>query len=146
MIKISGKDNVRVIYLPPWPIYSFITHRTENVIREWLKDEKVPRTQVAIFQAKIDAYEQGGPDLNPGLIEGPVSKNIYKMKIKGHKGHMQLRPMVCYGPFENGEVTMLLGAIEKDFKLRPGNCKMQAQENREILIQNRMRRRRERID
>ncbi len=101
---------------------------------------------MAVFQAKIDAYERGGPDLNPGLIEGPVAKNIYKMKIKGNRGHVQLRPMVCYGPFLQSEVTMLVGAIEKDFKLRPENCKTQAQENREIVIADRGRRRRERID
>jgi hypothetical protein len=88
----------------------------------------------------------GGPDLNPGLIEGPVAKDIYKMKIKGHKGHVQLRPMVCYGPFTSNEVTMLVGAIEKDFKLRPENCKVLAHENRQIVIADRGRRRRERID
>ena len=68
------------------------------------------------------------------------------MKIKGHKGHVQLRPMVCYGPFMDTEVTMLVGAIEKDFRLTPKNCKTEAQENREIVIQDRTRRRRERID
>lgn len=141
------KDNTGVIFFPQWPIYCFVTHRNENIIREWLRAEKVPKTQIAIFQAKIDSYERGGPDLNPGLIsDGPVAKNIYKMKIKGHKGHVQLRPMVCYGPFRDGEVTLLLGAIEKDSKLRPENCKQQAQDNREILIADRRRRRRERID
>jgi hypothetical protein len=142
----TRKDNASVILFTQWPIYSFISHRGESVIREWLEQEKVPRTQVATFQAKIDAYERGGPDLNPGLIEGPVAKNIYKMKIKGNKGHVQLRPMVCYGPFLQSEVTMLVGAIEKDFKLRPENCKTRAQENREIVIADRGRRRRERVD
>lgn len=146
MQNTTGKDNTGVILFTKWPIYSFVTHRGENIIREWLKEEKVPRTQVAIFQAKIDAYERGGPDLSPGLIEGPVAKNIFKMKIKGHKGHVQLRPMVCYGPFTQTEVTMLVGAIEKGFKLRPENCKSQAQENRDIVIADRRRRRRERID
>ena len=111
------------------------------------KEEKVPKTQIAVFQAKIDLYERGGPDLSPGFIEGPITKNIYKMKIKGHKGHVQLRPMVCYGPFNNQEeVTMLVGAIEKDFKLIPENCKLEAQQNREIVLNDRARRRRERID
>ena len=135
-----------MIFFTRWPIYSFVTHRGENIIREWLKKERVPKTQIAIFQAKIDLYERAGPDLSPGFIEGPVAKNIYKMKIKGHKGHVQLRPMVCYGPFIDTEVTMLTGAIEKDFKLIPPNCKAEAQENREIVINDRTRRRHERID
>src|SRR5437667_3102663 len=76
-----------------WQVFCFITHRGENIICEWLKKEKVPRTQVAMFQAKLDTFERGGPDLSPGLISsGPVGKDIFKMKIKGHKGHMQLRP------------------------------------------------------
>jgi hypothetical protein len=138
-------NNVRVIFLPRWPIYCFVSRRGENVIREWLDAEKVPRTQIANFQAKIDSFERGGPELNPGLIVGPVAKDIYKMKIKGNKGHMQLRPMLCYGPFGNTDVTLLVGAIEKDSKLRPENCKSQAQENRRTLIADRGRRRRERI-
>jgi hypothetical protein len=143
----TGVNNAGVIFLPPWTIYCFTTHRDRNIIREWLEKERVPKTQIAIFQAKIDSFERGGPDLNPGLVsDGPVAKNIYKMKIKGHKGHVQLRPMVCYGPFGASEVTLLFGAIEKDFKLKPENCKEQAQQNREILIADRSRRRRERID
>jgi|SRR5208337_1193198 len=146
MEKSTRKYNAGVILFPKWPIYCFVDHRENNVIREWLKAEKVPWTQVATFQAKIDAYERGGPELNPGLIVGPVAKNIHKMKIKGHKGHVQLRPMVCFGPFSNTEVTLLCGAIEKDFKLKPTNCKEHAQENREALLADRTRRRRERID
>ena len=136
-----------VILLPKWPIYYFVDHRGQNVIRQWLRDEKVQWAQVATFQAKIDLFERGGPGLTPGFIsDGPVAKNIYKMKIKGNKGHVQLRPMVCYGPFAHNEVTILFGAIEKDFKLSPKNCKEKAQENLQILIADRTRRRRERID
>lgn len=142
----SVNNNVCVISSRRWPIYSFVDHRGDNVIRQWLKKERVEKTQIAIFQSKIDLYERGGPDLSPGFIEGPIAKDIYKMKIKGHKGHVQLRPMVCYGPFLPTEVTMLIGAIEKDFKLRPENCRSQAQENRQILMDDRMRRRHERID
>lgn len=145
MASTSGNNNAHVIILPPWPIYCFLTQRGENIIREWLDAERVTKTQVAIFQAKIDAFERGGPELNPGLIVGPVAKNIHKMKIKGHKGHVQLRPMVCYGPFGEAEVTLLFGAIEKDSKLRPETCKERAHDNRETLIADPRRRRRERV-
>jgi hypothetical protein len=142
----SGNNNASVIYFPTWPVYCFITHRNLNLIREWLEAERVTKTQIALFQAKIDTFERGGPDLNPGLIStGPVAKNIFKMKIKGRKGHVQLRPMVCYGPFEERAVTLLFGAIEKDSRLRPDNCKEQAQANRDILIADPKRRRRERL-
>jgi hypothetical protein len=148
MSKANGKHNTAVISLPPWPVFSFLTPRNLNIIREWLAAEKVSKTQIADFQAKIDAYERGGPDLNPGLIVGPIakSKHVFKMKIKGNKGHVQLRPMVCFGPPAPHEVTMLLGAIEKDGKLTPSNYKEKALDNRETLIADATRRRRERID
>jgi len=129
-----------------WQVFCFITHRGENIIREWLRKEKVPRTQVAVFQSKLDTFERGGPDLSPGLISsGPVAKDIYKMKIKGHKGHVQLRPMLCYGPFGDAEITLLAGAIEKGFKLIPSTCFSEAQENRTILVANPSRRRNESV-
>lgn len=145
MQKQVENDNAHVILSTKWQVYFFLTHRGENVIREWLSRERIQNTQIANFQAKIDAFEQGGPDLSPGLIVGPVAKKIYKMKIKGNKGHVQLRPMLCYGPFGTTEVTLLLGVIEKDFKLRPDDWKRLAQDNREILIANPLRRIRERL-
>jgi hypothetical protein len=142
----SGKDNASVILSGQWEVYCFISHRADNVIKEWLKKEKVPSSQIAIMQAKLDAFERGGPALSPGLItDGPVAKHIYKMKIKGNKGHVQLRPMLCYGPFGQNEITLLVGAIEKGGSLVPATCKAEAQENRKILIPNPGRRRRERI-
>ena len=130
-----------------WKVFFFTTHRGENVIVEWLKRERVPKTQIAIFQAKLDAFERGGPDLSPGLIsDGPVAKDIYKMKIKGNRGHMQLRPMLCYGPFNRkAEITLLAGAIEKDRELNPKTCKADAQNNRKTLLADPRRRRRERL-
>ena len=66
------------------------------------------------------------------------------MKIKGNKGQVQLRPMVCKGPFDmSKEFTLLHGAIEKDKKLIPEDVKSRAQSNRTILIGSPMRRRHE---
>lgn len=135
-----------LVRMPPaWQVYCFLNHRGENVIRVWLMKEKVQRDQVATFQAKLDAFERGGPDLSPGLISsGPVGKDIYKMKIKGHKGYVQLRPMLCFGPVNpKAEITLLVGAIEKGFKLIPSTCIADAQENRKILIADPSRRRHE---
>jgi hypothetical protein len=127
-----------------WQVFCFVTHRGENIIREWLRKEKIPRTQVAVFQEKLDTFERGGPDLCTGLISsGPVAKDIYKMKIKGRKGHVQLRPMLCKGPFGDAEITLLVGAIEKGFRLIPATCMTDAQENRRILLADRARRRHE---
>ena len=82
--------------------------------------------------------------MSPGLIAGPIAKDIYKMKIKGNKGHVQLRPMLCRGPFGEHEFTLLCGAIEKDSRLTKGAIE-RAQENLRALLDNPQRRRRERI-
>lgn len=86
---------------------------------------------MAVFQDKIDALESGGPDMVPGFItETPVAPGIYKMKIKGNgKGMKQLRPMCCRGPFGPSEYTILVGAVEKDGELVPGDVKKRAQDN-----------------
>ena len=83
----------------------------------------------------------------PGLIStGPVAKDIYKMKIKGRKGHVQLRPMICRGPFGVAESTLLHGAIEKDGKLYPRDAASRAQDNRTTLRAQPTRRRHEPIN
>ncbi len=149
MSNSSGKHNVGVIPFPHrWLVYCFITGRGANIIREWLDSERVTAAQRGNFQAKLDSLERGGPDLNPGLIsETPIAKDIYKMKIKGNKGQVQLRPMVCKGPFVlDSEYTLLCGAIERDNKLNPHDATTRAQDNRATLIADHHRRRRERID
>jgi len=134
--------------MPEWKVYFFLRgERRENVIKAWLKDESVPDAQIAVFQEKIDTLERSGPEMVPGFIsETPVGKEIYKMKVKGNKGWKQLRPMCCRGPFEQqNEYTVLVGAVEKDWKLIPSNAKERAQANLIELKADRTRRRRERL-
>jgi hypothetical protein len=146
IIVSTEKHNAAVI-ISPWKVYCYLSERGSNVIREWLDAEKIGAGQRAKFQAKIDALESGGPDLNPGLLsDTPVAKDIYKMKIKGNKGQVQLRPMVCKGPYlMNQEFTILHGAVEKDKKLVPADVKARAQANRASLLKDEKRRRHERV-
>jgi len=131
----------------PWQVYCFLEGaRRENAIRKWLESERVPKKQIAVFQDKIDALEQGGPGMVPGFIsETPVAHGIYKMKIKGNKGMKQLRPLCCRGPFASNEFTILFGAIERDGKLVPSDAKKRAQTNLTELTTDRTRRVRERL-
>jgi hypothetical protein len=132
--------------LEGWFVYFFLSQRGENVIKEWLATKKVPTEQIAAFQDKIDTLERSGPDMVPGFIsETPVAKDVYKMKIKGNKGRMQLRPFCCRGPFGNREYTVLVGAVEKDGRLVPADAKQRAQDHLAILRSNPLRKRRERL-
>lgn len=68
-------------------MYFFLSQRGENVIKDWLMRERVPKDQVAAFQDKIDTLELSGPEMVPGFItETPVARDVYKMKVKGNKG------------------------------------------------------------
>src|ERR1035438_3380583 len=86
-----------------WQIWFFIDARSRNVIHDWLIAEKVPKEQIAAFQAKIDDFEIGGPDLVPGFIsETPIAPKIYKMKIKGNirmeAATSHVLPWAIHGP------------------------------------------------
>ena len=134
-----------------WTIYEFKDNRGRSIVRAWLEGERVPKEQVAALRAKLDLLRQGGPNMTPGLIFGPIKKqngvpkkinDIYKMKFRGNKGWVQLRPFMCYGPFPDEErvITILLGAVEKDGKLEPVNHLERANENREALLNDPTRR------
>lgn len=130
-----------------WKVYFYLKgRRRDNCIRGWLERERIPKAQIAAFQDKIDTLEESGPEMVPGFIsETPVATDIYKMKIRGHKGMKQLRPMCCRGPFGPDEYTILFGAVERDGKLVPDDAKKRAQENLKALRADRTRRVNERL-
>src|SRR5260370_39010669 len=130
-----------------WKVYHYLGGiRRDNVVKSWLKNEKISIAQIATFQDKIDTLEKSGPEMVPGFItETTVAKDIHKMKIKGNKGMKQLRPMCCRGPFSTNEYTILAGAIEKDGKLVPSDVKETAQANRKELLADPTRRVHERL-
>jgi hypothetical protein len=72
------------------------------------------------------------------LLQGPIYKSIYKLRIKQT---VQLRPLLCRGPFDNdAEYTLLEGAKEIGRKLTTGAVE-RANKNRDELLANPKRRR-----
>jgi len=72
------------------------------------------------------------------LLNGPLRKEIYKVKVHGQ---VMMRPLLCRGPFEKeAEYTLLLGAIEKNWKLEPSTCLEDADKNRTTLVADKTRR------
>jgi len=57
------------------------------------------------------------------------------------RGNVQLRPMVCLGPFEFTDWTILYPATEKQFELIPADAADKAEERRKVLLANPGRRR-----
>jgi hypothetical protein len=105
----------------------------ENLIQRWARKAKLSNRDRALLNSKLDFLERLGFDLAHGtkLLAGPVKKrgHIYKLVVHGD---VMLRPMLCKGPPERqtDAVTLLEGAIEKDWKLHPPEAVDRAAENR----------------
>jgi hypothetical protein len=116
-----------------YELWHFTNIRSESVIVEWVSDEKLSKRDRAILNQKLDRLRQIDYDLakNTRLLAGPIYGHVYKLVIHGD---VMLRPMLCRGPISNEtEYTLLLGAIERNWKLPP-NSEERAADNRETII------------
>lgn len=138
-----NKNNACVIQMPMvylYRLWDFLTERGDNIILEWAKDKRLTVRDRAALNQKFTRLVQVDFELaiQTKLLAGPIYKHVYKVIIHGD---VMLRPMLCRGPIDNErEYTLLLGAIEKDWKLPPGS-KEKAEEHREIIISDPTRRR-----
>ena len=120
-------------------IWEFLDSRGNGIVEAWLRKRRIQKKAIATLNQKIDLLEQYGPEA-PGLLVGPIHKEIYKLTITAQG--VQLRPMVCKGPINNDtEFTLLLGAIERDDRLKPSNAPQRAAVNRQEILKNPLRRR-----
>lgn len=107
-------------------LYDFVDSNGENVFKQWsLLLQKAERAKL---NQKLDALEKHGDALFPQMLTNTDTAGILKLRVKGQK---QLRPMLCKGPVDvSGEFTLLLGAIEKDWKLIPKDADKLADKNK----------------
>lgn len=120
----------------PFPLYDFTDEHGVSVIAEWRKG--LTSRSKGQLDSKINMLATSGMDLPPKLLAGPIKKtqHIYKLVIHAD---VMLRPMLCKGPFDmEGEFTLLLGAVEVQWKLIPDPKVAVA--NRETLLRDRKRR------
>jgi hypothetical protein len=119
-----------------WELFDYINEDGVNEIALWTR--RLEKRQRIKLNQKLDMLQKHGPELPPQLLAGPIFGHIYKLKVKGN---VQLRPMLCKGPVDNdGEYTLLLGAIETDDEL--DRSPEEAARIREIIIADPLRRRR----
>jgi hypothetical protein len=111
----------------------------EPVIHRWAKKARLSVRDRAALNNRFRKLRQVDFELAIGtLISGPIYKHVYKCVIHGD---VMLRPMLCRGPHKpEKEYTLLLGAIEKDWKLPPGS-EEKAEDNRNAVSQNQFLRR-----
>jgi hypothetical protein len=106
-----------------WRIFEYVEWGYQSTIGIWLIENAITDRDRGRLVQKMDLLAMHGPNLPPGLLAGPIKSkrnrkmqsHIYKLIIHGDK---MLRPMLCKGPIEmDSEYTMLIGAIEVNFKL-----------------------------
>src|SRR5690242_13321231 len=112
-------------------LFDFLDKDNRSVINEWAKGlEKADRARLnSKFKqlAEMDFALAWGTK----LLQGPIYKSIYKLRAKQT---VQLRPLLCRGPFDNNaEYTLLEGAKEIGGKLTPGAL-VRADRNRDELL------------
>jgi hypothetical protein len=118
-------------------LYDYRDRRGRNDIKEWMLGQQV--RQRAQVNLKLDMLQKYGDDLGSSVLLR-MSATIFK--LKGKTKGVQLRPMLCKGPIdEDGEFTILIGAIEVDWELRPPDVVERAGERREEVIANERERR-----
>jgi hypothetical protein len=125
-------------------LYDYRDRRGRNDIADWMrKQEKRQRGQVNL---KLDMLQKYGDDVGSNVLLR-MSATIFK--LKGKTKGVQLRPMLCKGPVhDQKEFTILIGAVEVDWELRPADIVERAEERREEVIANESERRvvHERVD
>jgi hypothetical protein len=106
-----------------WRIFEYLERGDQSTIGIWLIEKDITERDRGQLVQKMDMLAMQGPNLPPGLLAGPIkSKRTRKMQSHIYKliihGDRMLRPMLCKGPIEmDSEYTMLIGAIEVNFKL-----------------------------
>src|SRR5258708_3421908 len=83
-----------------------------------MERENVPREDRQVLWQRLILIEEVGPEALPGCIV-PLEDEFYTMNIKARPGHMTMNPILCYGPFADREVTLLVGSPTENGILGP---------------------------
>jgi hypothetical protein len=98
-------------------------------MRDWCA--RLQPKEKAKLDFRIDALEEHGTELIPGIVSPTGVNCILKMKVQGQ---VKLRPMLCEGPGDKISFTFLLGAKEVQWKYEPAYAPETAAEYRKDLI------------
>src|SRR5687768_8937912 len=122
-------------------LWDFLSARGKNVILRWVRDERLTKRDRAALNQKLARLRQMDFDLAFGtkLLAGPIQKQRHIYKLVIHSAVM-LRPLLCRGPIAvESEYTLLLGAIERNWRL-PAGALQHAEANRLIILNDPSRR------
>jgi hypothetical protein len=127
-----------------YAVYSFIENDGRTVLERWFEESEVPEFVWAAFYGLWTIYEAGGPlSIQGSVID--VGNGFFGLVIP-LRGTVTPCPIFRFGPFdEETEITFLSGAQwdDKRKRVRPFSAVGIAEENLELLLERRHRRRRE---
>jgi hypothetical protein len=125
-------------------IFEWIDEKGVGVVSGW----SLQTAQRTKLEAKLDMLTKAVVDpvtrqanLPPDLLAGPGYDGqpfIYKLKARGN---VQLRPMLCLGPFDQSDWTILYPSTEKAGLLIPADAASLAEARRLVILANKHRRR-----
>jgi hypothetical protein len=125
-----------------YSVYFFMEEGV-NVVHRWFWTQDDPEVNWAAFRMLLDIYESGGPDsIAASTVD--LGDGFCGLKVIRRGGILPC-PIFRLGPFdEETEITFLLGARWDDARkrIRPFGAVGTAEENLEVLLENRGRRRR----
>lgn len=98
-------------------VYEYVD-REGGVITSW----ELQKRERARLDAKIDMLRAVDFDTAQQMIRGVKNhRGVFKYQVTVQ--HVQLRPLLCYGPSKpRQELTFLVAAYERDWKWEPANA------------------------
>ncbi len=112
-----------------WQFKNYVSVRGDNEIRRWL--DSLPKKARFKIDARIKYLQQVDQLKFPYVEKWTGESDLYEVRVVFG---VQYRILCCYG--EKGEFILLIGAIEKGWKLEPKNAVAIAK-SRMHLISNR---------
>ncbi|HUP45422.1 MAG TPA: type II toxin-antitoxin system RelE/ParE family toxin [Thermoanaerobaculia bacterium] len=117
-----------------WTFFDYVSERGVNEIDAWL--DSLPPKAAAKVEWLVSNL-RGVPRLTRPYV-GTRAKypSLYELVVDA--GGRALRPLCCYGP-DLRQVTILIGAEEKDGELIPKHVERTAEQRRLIILADRTR-------
>jgi hypothetical protein len=126
-----------------YSVYSFTETDGRTVIEKWFDDNDIPELLWYDLFTRWDFFKNYGHNsIRSSVVD--LGGGFYGLMVP-RKGGPSACPIFCYGPFDKEtEITFLAGARwdEKLKRVRPFSAIGTAEENLEILLEHRHRRRR----
>lgn len=120
-----------------WSFLDFVDDRGENVIQRWLQG--LPPSARNSVKAKMTTrieYLEVTPVFRPPHARDLHGECAGLFEIR-FKSNVQYRPLACYGPDTAKEVTLLMGATEREGRFEPPGACLTALRRKALIFADR---------